>query len=203
MTEFRTNGRPLLHLASSSPRRRELLAAFGLRYSHAPVDVDESPLRGEAAGDYVRRLARAKAGAGRADGHDLVLGADTAVVLDERIFGKPRDRDDAAGMLAALSGRTHRVLTAVALATPNDCAVAVSDTRVRFRELRPDEALAYWQTGEPSDKAGAYAIQGIGAMFVESIEGSYSGVVGLPLFETAGLLEQAGIDLFGGCGTRT
>ena len=186
---------PTLHLASSSPRRREILAALGLEFSYAGVDLDEQPLPGEAAEAMVLRLAAAKATAAAGDEEMLVLGADTAVVLGEQIFGKPRGCDDATTMLERLSGKTHRVLTGIALRTPAGVKSALSATEVQFREIRPDEALAYWHSGEPCDKAGAYAIQGLGGIFVEAISGSYSGVVGLPVFETVELLRQAGVEI--------
>ena len=140
------------------------------------------------------RLAEEKARVAGVD--DLpVLAADTIVVLGDRVFGKPASREDALWMLESLSGRVHRVITGVALWSRETLATAASDTEVRFRDIRPDEALAYWQSGEPRDKAGAYGIQGLGGIFVESIKGSYSGVVGLPVFETAALLRDAGIEL--------
>jgi septum formation protein len=184
---------PSLHLASSSPRRTEILAALGLSFSVAGVAVDERRLDGEAASAMVLRLARAKAESVAADGSRLVLAADTVVVLGEDIFGKPGDCDEALQMLERLSGRTHRVLTGVALCSAQGVRTALSETEVRFREISPDEALAYWQSGEPCDKAGAYAIQGRGGAFVEAISGSYSGVVGLPVFETVALLNEAGM----------
>jgi septum formation protein len=186
---------PVLHLASSSPRRRELLSTLGLRFSHGGVDVDESALPGEAAADMVLRLATMKARTAYDSGdHRLpVLGADTAVVLGDRIFGKPESKQDALEMLARLSGRTHQVLTGVALLADGKLDTAVSETAVQFREIRPDEAEAYWQSGEPAGKAGAYAVQGLGGIFVSAINGSYTGVVGLPVFETAELLQRAGI----------
>ncbi|MDH3431226.1 MAG: Maf family nucleotide pyrophosphatase [Gammaproteobacteria bacterium] len=184
---------PSLHLASSSPRRTEILAALGVRFSAAGVDVDERRLEGEAAGTMVLRLARAKAEAVDIEASGLVLAADTVVVLGEDIFGKPADRDEALSMLECLSGRTHRVLTGIALRSRKGVRTALSETEVRFRDIGPDEALAYWQSGEPCDKAGAYAIQGRGGMFVEAISGSYSGVVGLPVFETVKLLADAGL----------
>lgn len=192
---------PLLHLASASSRRRDLLDQLGLSYSWAGVDIDESPQPGEAPADLVRRLAREK---GRAARSPLpVLSADTIVTLDTVIFGKPACRDDALAMLERLSGRSHEVLTAVALKTGDRQEIRLSATKVRFRDIHPDEALAYWHSGEPRDKAGAYAIQGLGAVFVESLQGSYSGVVGLPVFETAGLLAEAGIDIVKGSQART
>ncbi len=183
-----------LILASSSPRRRELLAALGVGFAVRAVDVDERRLDGESADRMVVRLAEAKATA-RAGESEIVLGADTAVVLDDEVFGKPQDRDDALTMLATLSGRRHRVVTGVAVASGGRVESRLSSTEVQFREIDPDEALRYWQTGEPRDKAGAYAIQGLGGVFVEAIIGSYSGVVGLPVFETATLLARAGLDV--------
>ncbi|MDX1498349.1 MAG: Maf family protein [Woeseiaceae bacterium] len=189
--------RPMLHLASSSPRRRELLATFGFDFTVEGVDLEERRLEGEAPPDMVLRLATAKACAAREGGQRLVLGADTAVVLDDRVFGKPADGGDAVAMLTALSGRRHQVLSGVALRAGAAVTTALSVTDVVFRDIRPDEARQYWQSGEPADKAGAYAIQGLGGVFVASIEGSYSGVVGLPIFETAELLRGAGLDVFG------
>jgi septum formation protein len=162
---------------------------IGVPHSVRPAHVDEALRAGESARDYVVRLAREKALAVCLQDATLpVLGADTAVVLDGVIFGKPSGRDDAIEMLMRLSGRTHEVLTAVALATRGTLAERLSASRVTFRTLTPPECGAYWDTGEPRDKAGAYAIQGRGAVFVERLEGSFSGVMGLPLFETAQLL---------------
>jgi len=185
---------PILHLASSSPRRREILAALGVPFSFAGVDIDESRLEGESVLDMVRRLAREKAQSAEGGGLPL-LGADTVVVLEERVFGKPSSEDDALDMLHTLSGRIHRVLTAVTLIATGRIETAVAESAVRFRDIHPDEAKAYWQSGEPEGKAGSYAIQGLGGIFVESLHGSYSGVVGLPVYETAKLLGQAGIDV--------
>jgi septum formation protein len=187
----------VLYLASRSPRRRELLGQLGLAYALVPADVDETPLPGEDPRAYVQRMALAKARAGRlavSTAHP-VLGADTAVVCDDRILGKPADADDAMAMLQLLSGREHRVLTSVALLGKRE-QTAISDTGVSFRVIDAAEAAAYWAGGEPRDKAGAYAIQGRGALFVERLTGSYSGVVGLPLFETAALLAQEGVRVF-------
>jgi septum formation protein len=187
----------LLYLASASPRRGELLRQIGIAHATVSVDVDETTLHAEAAEDYVLRVALAKAQAGWALVRQRrampVLGADTCVVLDSEILGKPRGEAHAIGMLTRLGGRTHRVLTAVALVDGESQRVAVSESRVRFREVRHAEALAYWRTGEPRDKAGGYAIQGLGAVFVAHLEGSYSGVMGLPLFEVAQLLDDAGM----------
>lgn len=182
-----------LHLASSSARRVDILSALGLSFTAQGVDIDESPLPGEAARDMVLRLAEAKARAASGQYHVPVLGSDTAVELDGRIFGKPVSEQDALEMLASLSGRSHQVMTAVALLTGDRVLSDISVTSVRFCEIQADEARRYWQSGEPKGKAGAYAIQGLGGVFVESISGSYSGVVGLPVYQTARLLEQAGI----------
>jgi septum formation protein len=184
-----------IQLASSSPRRREILEALGLEFSISAVDVDETPLADEAADAMVVRLAVAKAEAAAAALGDVIIAADTAVVVDERVLGKPADRDDCLAMLEALAGRRHKVYTGVALRCDDVTRTAISETDVYFRAISQDEALAYWHSGEPRDKAGAYAIQGTGGVFVERIEGSYSGVVGLPVFETAHLLREAGFDL--------
>jgi septum formation protein len=186
-----------LYLASGSPRRRELLAQIGVPHVTLIASIDETALPGEAAIAYVERLAREKALAGLASldtsGAACVLGADTAVVLDGRILGKPVDREDALATLALLSGREHEVLTAVALADASRCEARVVSSRVRFRSITPPEREAYWASGEPSDKAGSYAIQGLGAVFVSHVQGSYSAVVGLPLLETAEMLAGFGI----------
>jgi len=184
---------PTLILASTSPRRREILAALGLDFTVVPVDVDESPQDGETPGDMALRLAVAKAAAADAHDNNIVLGADTIVAIDGRALGKPVDKADCLAMLERLSGRGHKVLTGVALHGAQGSQTALSETDVYFREISRDEALAYWQSGEPCDKAGAYAVQGLGGVFVERIEGSYSGVVGLPVFETATLLANAGL----------
>ncbi|MDX1657137.1 MAG: Maf family protein [Candidatus Competibacteraceae bacterium] len=188
-----------LYLASASPRRRELLAQLGVPHQQFAVDVDETPLTGESPEAYVERLALAKARAGRAALASRpplpVLGSDTAVVADRRILGKPRDQAHALEMLALLSGREHRVLSAVALVAGEREMVRVQTSRVWFRRIAPREAEDYWATGEPADKAGAYAIQGRAAAFISRLDGSYSGVMGLPLFETSQLLEAFGIEL--------
>jgi len=184
-----------LYLASGSPRRRELLTQIGVPFIVISAPVDESPLPSESAPAYVERLARAKAAAGlaRVDGPAVVLGADTAVVLDGRILGKPENREDALAMLADLSGREHQVLTAVALDDGQRVHSFCVTSTVRFRAISTDEAQRYWASGEPADKAGGYAVQGLGAVFVTGLSGSYSAVVGLPLCETADLLGQFGI----------
>ncbi|EHY76727.1 MULTISPECIES: Maf family protein [Stutzerimonas stutzeri subgroup] len=185
-----------LFLASASPRRRELLAQIGVPFSLLDVSVDETPSPTESPEAYVERVARDKALAGLAgigEGDSYVLGADTSVVLDQRILGKPVDRADGLAMLAALSGRTHRVMTAVALASRTACEVRVVISEVTFRTIEEAEAERYWDSGEPQDKAGGYAIQGWGAVFVSQLHGSYSAVVGLPLCETAQLVDAFGL----------
>lgn len=187
-----------IYLASQSPRRRELLTQIGIAYRLLDVSVDESPLSPqEAAVDYVRRLALEKAQAGwqqvRERDPRPVLGADTAVVLDDCILGKPADRTEGLAILARLSGRTHSVYTGVALCWDDQAVVRVSVSEVTFRALDDAECAAYWASGEPCDKAGAYAVQGRAALFVTRIAGSYSGIVGLPLYETGELLRAAGV----------
>lgn len=198
----------MLYLASKSPRRRELLAQIRVEFECIDVDVPEVLAPGEAPEVFVRRLAQDKAGAGFARLADAeqgrsnaagagraeavagsrVLGADTIVLIDGIVLGKPRDRDDGLAMLARLSGRKHRVLTAVALASGRGISTELSSSEVEFREISEDERGRYWDSGEPADKAGGYAIQGIGALFVKHLSGSYSGVMGLPLYETGKLL---------------
>ncbi len=183
-------------LASASPRRKELLDQIKVKYRVYPVDLDETPLPNETPLDYVQRLAAEKSAACIAKlGESLpVLAADTAVVLGDLIMGKPKDRDDALYMLRQLSGKMHKVYSAVSL-RGREHGQAVSVTEVTFRLLTEAEIAAYWQSGEPLDKAGSYAIQGLGGVLVASINGSFSGVVGLPLFETAELLSRQGIEL--------
>jgi septum formation protein len=186
-----------LYLASGSPRRRELLAQIGVPFTAISADIDETPLNDETPSAYVERLARGKAEAGRRalqnDADGCVLGADTAVVLDGRILGKPLDQADSLSMLLSLSGRDHEVLTAIAVLDAQRCESRVVRSRVRFRAIAEREAAAYWASGEPRDKAGGYGIQGLGAVFVAGLEGSYSAVVGLPLCETCELLGHFGI----------
>jgi septum formation protein len=197
---------PVLVLASGSPRRAELLDQIGVRYRISVADIDETVRAPEAPGDYVLRLAAAKAAAvrDRQRARLPVLGADTTVVVDGAILGKPADLAEARVMLRALSGRVHQVYSAVALATTGTVdesvqavgggiATRLSVTDVTFRALSDSEIDAYWETGEPRDKAGGYGIQGRGAVFVARIAGSYSGVVGLPLYETADLLTGYGV----------
>ena len=185
-------------LASQSPRRRELLHQIGVDFELLPVAIDETPLAGETPEACVQRLALEKARAGRAGQSAAsalpVMGADTIVVAGDAVLGKPVDRRAAIDMLQLLSGGTHRVITAVALAGDHE-AVCMHTSHVTFRTLTAHECEAYWETGEPRDKAGAYAIQGLAAMFITRLEGSYSGVMGLPLYETAALLQKFGIRL--------
>lgn len=195
-----------IYLASRSPRRRELLAQIGVRFHlllfrdrpETDAELDEMPLAGEAPKTYVERVARAKAQAGwkRLEQRNLpraaVLSADTTVALDDRILGKPADRRDAAEMLAALSGRRHEVLTAVAVRHDAQLECVLSVSEVEFKPLSAEEIRQYVATGECDDKAGAYAIQGRAAQFISELRGSFSGVMGLPLYETAQLLERMG-----------
>ena len=185
-----------IYLASGSPRRRELLQQIGVPFRVVGAAVDEAVLAGESSEAYVARLAAAKAEAGWEHNQVRrapVLAADTAVVLDGRILGKPIDRPDGEGMLRQLSGRTHVVLTAIALRTTSGLRSRTSRSEVTFRALAAEEIRTYWESGEPSDKAGAYAIQGRAAVFIADLRGSFSGVMGLPLFETAELLRDAGV----------
>ncbi len=177
----------MLVLASASPRRREILTLAGIACSVRPADVDESRLAGESPGDYVRRLAEAKARAARQPG-ETVLGADTVVVIDGRILGKPRDAADASRMLRLLSGCTHDVITGVCLLRNEDCQTVSETTRVKFSELSDGEIGSYVSTDEPLDKAGAYGIQGAASKFIERIEGCYFNVVGLPISRVYRLL---------------
>ena len=202
-----------IYLASRSPRRRELLRQIGVGFEMLVLrnhrdrgpDVDEAPLAGERPDDYVRRVCLLKAQAGwkRLAERRLpsmpVLSADTTVCLGDVIYGKPADADDARRMLSTLSGTEHRVLTAVAIQSGTRAELAVSESLVRFRELSVQDIDAYVATGEPFDKAGAYGIQGHAATFIPEIRGSYTGIMGLPLYETAMLLERI---LRQGCGVN-
>ncbi|HLE85584.1 MAG TPA: Maf family protein [Thermoanaerobaculia bacterium] len=186
---------PSLILASSSPRRRDLLAGLGLRFAVRPVEVDETPAPGEEARPYVLRLAKEKAAA-RLEPGELVLAADTVVVLDGELLGKPADEAEARAMLARLAGREHTVMTGIALADGSDGArTAVEASRVRIAPMSAEEIAWYVATGETLDKAGSYAAQGIGAIFVAGIAGDYTNVVGLPLPATYRLFREAGHDL--------
>ena len=189
-----------LILASASPRRKELLDQIGVRYIVHPVDIDETPKQAEAAKDYVIRVAaeKSKAGLETVDSLLPILAADTSVVIDGQVLGKPENEAHAKEMMKQLSGRTHSVYSAVSLRINDREAEtkhfqALSLTEVSFRKITSTEIKGYWKTGEPQGKAGGYAIQGLASIFVQSINGSFSGVVGLPLFETAELLSKQGI----------
>lgn len=188
-----------LVLASASPRRAELLARLGLRFVVQAQNIPEHTQVGETAQAYVQRVARAKAQAGwqasRASYGLPVLGADTEVIVDGRVLGKPAGRDEGLAMLSCLSGRQHQVCSAVAVVADGQCQMRTAITQLQFAPLSAGQIQRYWETGEPLGKAGGYAIQGRAAAFVEHLSGSYSGVVGLPLFETAALLRQVGITL--------
>jgi septum formation protein len=190
----------MLHLASRSPRRSELLARLGLDFGVLDIDIPEQRQPGEAPDDYGRRVAREKAGAGllrvMAVPGAVVLGADTEVVLGDDVFGKPADDADAAAMLRRLSGRTHRVITAVSLVSASRELQATSISEVTFAPLTEDEIVAYVASGEPRGKAGAYAIQGRAQVFISHLSGSYSGVMGLPLHETATMLRAFGMPMW-------
>lgn len=190
------NPSPQVVLASTSPRRQELLTQIGVHYIVHPVDIDETPNRHEQAESYVLRVAAEKSKACFDElGSDLpILAADTSVVIDGNVLGKPTNKMHAGVMLKQLSGKTHKVYTAVSVRyAKKQHDLILSTTEVTFRDISDKEIKAYWETGEPQGKAGAYAIQGIASIFVESIIGSFSGVVGLPLFETAQLLSKQGI----------
>ncbi len=184
-----------LILASASPRRKELLDQIKVSYEIYPVNLDETPLPNEKPLAYVQRLAAEKSAACVAQLKTQlpVLAADTSVILGDLIMGKPQNQKDAVEMLTQLSGKTHQVFSAISL-RGREHLQAVSITDVTFRSLTEQEIIDYWHTGEPLDKAGSYAVQGIGGIFVKSIVGSFSGVVGLPLFETAELLSKQGIE---------
>jgi septum formation protein len=186
---------PRIILASQSPRRRELLSLIGIPHEVRPADVDETHRPGEPPAVYCERLAREKAIAlaGTADGDAIVIGSDTIVVVDGEVLGKPRDRSDARRMLRALSGRSHVVMTGVAVARRGQVESGVEEVDVTFRPLGDDEIAAYVLTGEPMDKAGAYGIQGFGATIVSRIEGDYFAVMGLALVRLVGLLGRVGV----------
>lgn len=184
---------PALILASSSPRRAELLRRLGLRFTIVPADIDETYLPGEPPAEHAERLAREKAEAvARRLPEALVIGSDTIVVVDGNVLGKPRDAEAADRMLASLSGREHEVCTGVAVASGGSVISSLERVRVTFRHLSDAERRQYIETGEPMDKAGAYGIQGFGSAIVESIEGDYFSVMGLPVVRLLALLEKAG-----------
>ena len=183
----------MIILASQSPRRAELLTQIGVEFRAVPTTIDESVHADERAADYVERVSIAKANSAHADFPDFpALGADTAVVIEHRLLGKPHDREQGIDMLLRLSGRTHEVLTGVAVVA-EQTHYRLNLSRVTLRDISRQEAAAYWATGEPADKAGGYAIQGLAAVFIERIEGSYSGIMGLPLFETTQMLAAIGV----------
>lgn len=185
----------MLYLASTSPRRKELLQQIGLQFGILRIDIDETPLDDESPQNYVARLSAAKAQAGLEqckNNDDLVIAADTTVVFDQQIIGKPETEQQALHIWQQLSGKVHQVLTGFTVANRQKTRTMVVVTEVYFRVLSHQEMLAYWQTGEPKDKAGGYGIQGKGCLFVEKINGSYSNVVGLPLTETAIALSEFG-----------
>ncbi len=196
-TKARVILQAMLHLASRSPRRAELLTRLGLRFGVLDLDVPEQRAPNEPPEDYVRRVAREKSGAGllqvMAVPDSIVLGADTEVVLGDEVFGKPRDAGDAASMLRRLSACTHQVISAVSLVSAAREAQAVSISEVTFAELSDADIDAYLASGEWEGKAGAYAIQGWAATFISNLSGSYSGVMGLPLYESAKLLREFGV----------
>ena len=190
---------PVLRLASASPRRRQLLELIGVPHVVTPADIDETPRAGETGVDYVLRLAREKPGAIRARHADLpVLAADTTGHVDGHILQKPADEADCIRMLGLLSGRAHQVFTGLCVTGTAPPALTVATSEVTFRDISRDEMRAYWASGEPRGKAGAYAIQGFGAVFVSNIAGSYTGVMGLPLFETAQALRLHGVPVWNG-----
>jgi septum formation protein len=188
----------MLHLASKSPRRRELLGRLGLPFGIIDLDIPEERVPGEPAEDYVRRVAREKAGAGlltvMTNPSAVVLGSDTEVVLDDDVFGKPADAEDAASMLRKLSGRTHQVISAVSLVSQSRELQTVSISDVTFAALTEAQIARYLEGDEWQGKAGAYAIQGFAETFIVRLGGSYTGVMGLPIFETAMLLRQFGLE---------
>ncbi len=191
--------RPVLRLASASPRRRQLLELIGVPHVVTPADIDETRRANEAGPAYVARLAGEKAAAIHKTYFDLpVLAADTTVEVGGQILEKPQSEEDAIRMLSLLSGREHQVHTGLCAISGKSPSVLVSSTEVRFRQITLNEMRAYWASGEPQGKAGAYAIQGLGAVFVEKVNGSYSGVMGLPLFETAKILKSHGVPVWRG-----
>jgi len=192
------------YLASRSPRRVELLSQLAYTFETLSVDVCEQVKGGENPVEFVKRVATEKAQAGLEQMKNKslpVLGADTIVYCDDRIMGKPRDQEEAMHMLTALSGCAHRVYTAVAVCSALGCSVVLSESEVSMRKISTGEMSQYWLTGEPLDKAGGYAVQGLAAIFINNIRGSYSGIMGLPLFETAELLKDYNVvsPILSGC----
>ena len=186
---------PNLILASASPRRSEILKQIGIKHTILPTDIPEVPAQGETPKSYVARIASEKSLAAQtlSGKSKAVLAADTEVIIDDLILGKPSSLTDAISMLTRLSGRTHQVITAVSLRYLNHHWSSLSISEVKFRDIHPSEIETYWASGEPRDKAGAYAIQGLGSVFVQNMEGSFSGIVGLPIYETSILLDKVGI----------
>ncbi len=185
----------MLLLASQSPRRAELLKQIGVPFSQYPVNIDETVLEHEPPDKYVRRMAEEKSSLGykKAGTNKIVLGSDTIVVANGSILGKPKDKTDAMRMLSILSDNTHQVFTAVTITSAKQQKTIVIETQVCFGPISTKQMAEYWQTGEPQDKAGSYGIQGLGGQFVKHIKGSYSAVVGLPLYQTRMLLTEFGI----------
>lgn len=196
MTDSGISVPPQITLASSSPRRRELLDQIQVSYEVWPVDIDESHQQGESAEQFVCRLAIEKAQTGfKQLPLRPALGSDTIVISKQQILGKPKSRQEGIQMLSRLSGTSHQVMTAVAVCNNQTVRYLLNTSEVELTELSQEQIEAYWDTGEPVDKAGAYGIQGIAAQFIKNINGSYSGIMGLPLYETAELLKQCGIEI--------
>ena len=186
---------PQIILASSSPRRERILRDIGIRFIKCPADIDESVLPGEKPDKYVRRMAEAKAKKiAKQKKHKPVLGADTIVLIDGRILGKPKNREQALRYITLLSNRTHSVLTSVALVRRDRCKSILARAEVTFRKISKREAILYWETGEPKDKAGGYGIQGVGGIFIDRIEGGHGTVIGLPVLETEKLLRLFNVE---------
>lgn len=186
---------PLITLASASPRRRELLDQIQVSYDVLAVNIDESHITGETAEQFVKRLAQQKAQAGyKQSPGKPALGSDTIVIFEQQILGKPKNKQQAIEMLQMLSAKTHQVMTAVAICSADIKHCKLNCSEVEFTQLSLPQIEAYWLTGEPADKAGAYGIQGIAAQFIKNINGSYSGVMGLPIYETTQLLKLVGIE---------
>jgi len=194
MSAIKSSSHNEITLASASPRRAELLDQIQVTYKILPVNIDESPLPDESAEQFITRLAIEKAQTGFQNmPGQPALGSDTVVVIGDKILGKPDNQQHAKEMLELLSGNIHQVMTAVAICNEKELHCLVSKSEVEFEEINDQQILAYWETGEPVDKAGSYGIQGIAAQFIKNIKGSYSGIMGLPLYETTKLLKRVGI----------
>ncbi len=188
-----------LYLASASPRRQQLLRQLAVDFKTIVADIDETPYPKEAPAQFVTRMAKTKANTIQQqlfDENAVILAADTIVVVEQQIFGKPKDQSDSRLMLKQLSGRCHQVLSAIAIQDKQQQQYCLNTNKVWFRALKDAEILQYWQTGEPQGKAGSYAVQGHGASFIEKIEGSYSGIMGIPLYETSELLLKFNINFW-------